>query len=777
MQDSASRDVEDSATEDLAKKGEYSSIAQKMMARMGYQKGKGLGKKNQGRVDIVEASNQRGRRGLGLQLKGLEASNAKWKDEEEVMVRQDPDWIPTLKADLRIPSVEQLHEWTLMRQRKETIDDEDDYCTPNILSEVLENKNVFDSLGKKEFLNARTRANPYETIRGAMFMNRAAMKMAEIDASFEFMFTDPKSPEGKPILGNTDILYFADICAGPGGFSEYVLWRKKWRSKGFGFTLRAEGMNDFKIEDFISGTPETFDCHYGEKGYNGDGDIFKEINLTEFQKYVMANSDNKGVHFVMADGGFSVEGQENIQEILSKQLYLCQFTCALSILRVGGHFLCKVFDLFTPFSVGLVYLLYLAFDQICIFKPVTSRPANSERYVVCKGKIAGAEAIHEYMFDLNIKMNNLKSSDIDIREIVSAEVIERDEGFYNYIITSNNTIGARQILGLRKLATFVKNTRLEGPSQKEVRKQCLQAWNIPDVVRAAHQKNNPEPQFYDLFEPDDPSMWMMSKMTVLNNSNLKQLQSVNDFKCCLASGERLYIFGLGRTFVFWWNPATHSEPTWKKFEKVNLELPRHTVLDVEVVEEYKGEGRGQMKKQAFHIIDAIYIGGEYMGDKPMGQRLQLIDVLVKALSKNCRNDVPRVRLKQMFALNQVDDLLNRLSSKQMKGRSEPKLCMSLDEDKYFAVNGLHFIRKVKHPWTLQYSRTTGRMYFFNTRTNQSSFEPSSDSVANAEYCYKSRLMWVWGEGFGVKLEPTNPDHVSKTSLLSIIAPSNTKKEP
>lgn len=94
--------------------------------------------------------------------------------------------------------------------------------------------------------------------------------------------------------------------------------------------------------------------------------------------------------------GFSVEGQENIQEILSKQLYLCQFLTALSILRPGtskirlnfpnksklssgGHFVCKLFDLFTPFSVGLVYLMYRTFDKVAIHKPVTSRPANSER--------------------------------------------------------------------------------------------------------------------------------------------------------------------------------------------------------------------------------------------------------------------------------------------------------------------------------------------------------------------------------------------------------------
>lgn len=48
----------------------------------------------------------------------------------------------------------------------------------------------------------------------------------------------------------------------------------------------------------------------------------------------------------------------------------------------GGHFLCKTFDLFTPFSIGLVYLLYCCFERVSIFKPVTSRPANSERWEV-----------------------------------------------------------------------------------------------------------------------------------------------------------------------------------------------------------------------------------------------------------------------------------------------------------------------------------------------------------------------------------------------------------
>ena len=52
------------------------------------------------------------------------------------------------------------------------------------------------------------------------------------------------------------------MCAGPGGFSEYVLWRKNWDAKGFGFTLQ-NGTNEFKLEDFHAASSELFEPHYG----------------------------------------------------------------------------------------------------------------------------------------------------------------------------------------------------------------------------------------------------------------------------------------------------------------------------------------------------------------------------------------------------------------------------------------------------------------------------------------------------------------------------------
>lgn len=91
------------------------------------------------------------------------------------------------------------------------------------------------------------------------------MKMANMDAVFDFMFTSPRRSfeDGNSSLVEEDELFsFADVCAGPGGFSEYVLWKKRGICRGFGFTLRGE--NDFKLHEFNAGPPEMFQPHYGE---------------------------------------------------------------------------------------------------------------------------------------------------------------------------------------------------------------------------------------------------------------------------------------------------------------------------------------------------------------------------------------------------------------------------------------------------------------------------------------------------------------------------------
>lgn len=54
-----------------------------MQGKMGFQAGEGLGKFGQGRSTIVKASTQRGRRGLGFEIEGLEAEDVEWVETEK----------------------------------------------------------------------------------------------------------------------------------------------------------------------------------------------------------------------------------------------------------------------------------------------------------------------------------------------------------------------------------------------------------------------------------------------------------------------------------------------------------------------------------------------------------------------------------------------------------------------------------------------------------------------------------------------------------------------
>lgn len=122
--------------------------------------------------------------------------------------------------------------------------------------------------------------------------------------------------------------------------------------------------------------------------------------------------------------------------------------------------MCKIFDVFTPFTVGLVYILYCHFDSISIIKPLSSRPANSERYIICKGLKERSPQVITYLFEINDWFNH-PTQDKDIQHIVDLELILFDTTFTEYIRRSNIQIIKQQIEALRDLLKYIEDPYLD----------------------------------------------------------------------------------------------------------------------------------------------------------------------------------------------------------------------------------------------------------------------------------------------------------------------------
>jgi len=458
-----------------------------MMEKMGFKAGEGLGKNSQGVSSAIEPQAQQGRAGLGATTSDHYSSNL---PEHFTIQKHDPDLTDySHKEDVSWlsctePLPDGAPEYSIVRPDNTTLDlsvsmsgqknvegNLSPFVNAQLVQQIFDSKSQFDAVDDKIFTDARYRSNPYERIGRSVFQNRAAIKLANIDR-----IADLTSKEGLPRLPEENgVLYFADICAGPGGFTEYLYYRYKTdRAKGWGFTLKNK-KDDWKLARFNAESPhDNFDVYYGE---DGTGDMTKNENIRSLSRVIDQGTNGRGVALVTADGGFSVHGVENSQEYLTHQLVLCQILTGLMVLRKGGSFVCKLFDVNTWFSSSLMYILYQNYEKIMIVKPFSSRPANSERYIICKGLRKRQPQIVNYLFDANIKLSNREN----IKSLVDCATMEKDEKFAKYMTETNNAIAKSQLNSLQRIKNAVEDTYLEiQEKQNKLRDACLQEWRLPN---------------------------------------------------------------------------------------------------------------------------------------------------------------------------------------------------------------------------------------------------------------------------------------------------------
>lgn len=246
-------------------------------------------------------------------------------------------------------------------------------------SYLIQAKNQIDSK-QGEWDKYKKFTNPYEYIHTTVpGTKNAVCKCKPLSRSFFKMIETVKTMRLMDILpkDSAKTYHFAE---GPGGFIEAIAYlRENEKDKYYGMTLLDDSDTSVpgwkKSQQFLENNPNVII----EGGVTGDGDMLKAENLKEcYQKH------HNSCQLVTADGGFDFTNDFNHQEIMSLKLAYAQVAYALSCQQLGGAFVIKVFDTFTPASIDLLYILANAYEKVYFFKPNTSRSANSEKYIVCK---------------------------------------------------------------------------------------------------------------------------------------------------------------------------------------------------------------------------------------------------------------------------------------------------------------------------------------------------------------------------------------------------------
>ncbi|KAH6925597.1 hypothetical protein HPB50_007978 [Hyalomma asiaticum] len=327
-------------------------------------------------------------------------------------------------------------------------------------------------------------------------------------------------------------------------------------------------------------------------------------------------------------------------------------------------------------------------------------------YIVCKWRRPDTKDIEDYMYELCCRFKEISSvtSQVDIVEVVPLEVINDDAVFTKYIRESNDRLGRAQITHLTKIRAFAQNSDLYEGRQSNLRKECLKMWKVPDLARLDPKRPPPDAKFKELTKNE--VSYFEKHPDELKPKFLESIKSLHDYRCVVC-GERkpgiqdnkFFFLSAGRKQVYQWTGMSMDQ--WKKVTE-SLELPPDTLFYGEMVQEFSGEGRQQKRFNTIHVIDALVLGKVSVKDKHYDERMKWVQKFAKALSKPSRSDLTPLRAKEVFKLQDVETLFDRITLKLEKGAAKNlRLSCTVPqeqrdrEEKHFSATGVLFYRTTK----------------------------------------------------------------------------------
>ena len=276
--------------------------------------------------------------------------------------------------------------------------------------------------------------------------NKSPNKYNFREQSLKIIGIDSKDQEYNYDLQPINTFHLAE---GPGGFIEALVGLRKCSLDNYvGMTI-LDNNNDSNIpawkksEYFLKHNKNVFI----EKGVDNTGNILSLENF-EYCKDKYASK----MDLVTADGGFDFSIDFNNQEINISRLLFAQVSFALIMQKKGGSFILKIFDSFMQHTIDILFILSSFYEKVYIIKPQTSRYANSEKYIVCKGFLFSK--IDNYYNLLYNAFEKMLSSQEYIRRFININI---PLSFIVRLEEYNAIFGQQQIENIYYTLSLIKN--------------------------------------------------------------------------------------------------------------------------------------------------------------------------------------------------------------------------------------------------------------------------------------------------------------------------------
>jgi 23S rRNA U2552 (ribose-2'-O)-methylase RlmE/FtsJ len=315
---------------------------------------------------------------------------------------------------------------------------------------LKKNKQRIDEIPKNIWNNCKKIINDFESlniinkqninigIANHIPISRAFFKMWEIINDFN-------------LLDSSENLIYGALCEGPGGFIEaFNMYRKNKfnnvKDTIVGMTLKNE--NDTLVPSWKKSQKILKECNriYITYGADNTGNIY---NINNIEAYTRLFKEYKA-DLITADGGFDFSDDYNNQENKIIHLLWCETITGLLSLKTNGTMIIKIFDCFENTTIDILYILSYCFQSVYIVKPLTSRPLNSEKYIVAIDYKNNLEEEDKNMIIMmTSKMNNIEYNRF-IKNRICNEFIE-------CINAMNTAFAFRQIRYINKIFNIYKN--------------------------------------------------------------------------------------------------------------------------------------------------------------------------------------------------------------------------------------------------------------------------------------------------------------------------------